>query len=64
MTIITIIVIIIITIKGVHYKMETIFINTENIKTSEPHIFRLNLTGKRNLKNPNKNMALANISIG
>ena len=64
MTIITMIVIIIITIKGVHYKMETIFINTENSKTSELHIFRLNLTGKRNLKNPNKNMALANISIG
>ena len=64
MIIITIIVIIIITIKGVHYKMETIFINTENIKTSEPHIFRLNLISKRNLKNPNKNMALANISIG
>ena len=43
--------------------METIFINTENSKTSEPHKFRLNLTGKLNLKNPNKNIALANLSI-
>ena len=43
--------------------METIFINTENSKTSEPHKFRLNLTGKLNIKNPNKNIALANLSI-
>ena len=43
--------------------METIFINTENSKASEPHRFRLNLTDKLNLKNPNKNMALANLSI-
>ena len=43
--------------------METIFINSENSKTSEPHRFQLDLTDKRNLKNPNKNMALANLSI-
>ena len=43
--------------------METIFMNTENSKTSEPHRFKLDLTDKPNLKNPNKNMALANISI-
>ena len=43
--------------------METTFINTENIKTSEPHRFKLDLTDKLNLKNPNKNMALANLSI-
>ena len=43
--------------------METIFMNTENSKTSEPHRFKLNLTDKRNLKNPNKNMALTNLSI-
>ena len=43
--------------------METIFINTENSKTSEPDRFKLDLTDKRNLKNPNKNMALANLSI-
>ena len=43
--------------------METIFINTENSKTNEPHRFKLDLTDKLNLKNPNKNMALANLSI-
>ena len=37
--------------------------NTENSKTSEPHRFKLNLTDKLNLENPNKNMALANLSI-
>ena len=43
--------------------METIFMNTENSKTNEPHRFKLDLTDKPNLKNPNKNMALANLSI-
>ena len=43
--------------------METIFMNTENSKTTEPHRFKLDLTNKLNLKNPNKNMALANLSI-
>ena len=37
--------------------------NTENSKTNEPRIFRLDLTGKIYLKNPHKNMALANLSI-
>ena len=37
--------------------------NTKNSKTSEPHRFRYNLTDKLDLKNPNKNMALANLSI-
>ena len=37
--------------------------NTENSKTNEPHRFKLNLIDKINLKNPNKNMALANLSI-
>ena len=33
-----------------HYlKMETIFMNTENSKTSEPHRFRLSLADKLNL---------------
>ena len=36
--------------------------NTENSKTSEPHRFKLDLTDKLNLKNLNKNMALANLS--
>ena len=43
--------------------MQTIFMNTENSKTNEPHRFKLNLTDKFNLKNPKKNMALANLSI-
>ena len=37
--------------------------NTENSKTNEPHRFKLDLTDKLNLKNPNKNMALAALSI-
>ena len=39
--------------------MQTIFMNTENSKTNESHRFKLDLTDKLNLKNPNKNMALA-----
>ena len=37
--------------------------NTENSKTNEPHRFKLDLTDKLNLKNSNRNMALANLSI-
>ena len=37
--------------------------NTKNSKTSEPHRFRYNLIDKLDLKNPNKNMALANLNI-
>ena len=37
--------------------------NTEISKTNEPHRFKLDLTHKLNLKNPNKNIALANLSI-
>ena len=43
--------------------METAFMNTKNSKTSEPHSFRYNLIDKLDLKNPNKNMALANLSV-
>ena len=43
--------------------METVFMNPENSKTNEPHRFKLDLTDELNLKNPNKNMALANLSI-
>ena len=43
--------------------METIFMSTENSERSRPHRFKLDLTDKLNLKNPNKNMALANLSI-
>ena len=37
--------------------------NTKSSKTSEPHRFKYNLIDKLALKNPNKNMALANLSI-
>ena len=37
--------------------------NTENSKTREPYRFKLDLTDKLNLRDPKKNMALANLSI-
>ena len=37
--------------------------NTENSKTNEPHRFKFDLTDKLNLKSPNKNMALTDLSI-
>ena len=43
--------------------METFFMNTENSETNEPHRFKLDLADKINLKNPNKNIALVNLSI-
>ena len=43
--------------------METIFMNTSNSGTSISNEFLYNFTDKLNLKNPNKNMALANLSI-
>ena len=43
--------------------METFFMNSKNSKTSEPYKFKYNLIDKLYLRNPNKNMALANLSI-
>ena len=43
--------------------METIFINTKNSETNETRRFRVSLVEKLNLKDPNENMALANLSI-
>ena len=43
--------------------METIFMNTLNSKTNESNKFMYQFTHKLNLKNPNKNMALGNLSI-
>ena len=37
--------------------------NTKNSKTNEPHKFRLSLPDKLNLKIPNKNITLRNLSI-
>ena len=44
-------------------KMETFFMNTKNSKTSEPNRFKYDLIDKLDLRNPNKNMALVNLSI-
>ena len=44
-------------------RMETIFMNTETSKTNEPHRLKLDLADKLNLKNPEKNIALVNLSI-
>ena len=43
--------------------METSFISSKNSKTNEPNSFKYDLIDKLDLKNPNKNMALANLSI-
>ena len=43
--------------------METLFMNSKNSKTNEPNRFKYDLIDKLDLKNPNKNMALANLSI-
>ena len=43
--------------------METFFMNNKNSKTSKSYKFRYNLIDKLDFKNPNKNMALANLSI-
>ena len=43
--------------------METISMNSENSKTSKSRRFKLDLTDKLSLKDPKKNMALANLSI-
>ena len=45
------------------YKMETFFMNTKNSETNEPNRFKYDLIEKLDLKNPNKNMALVNLSI-
>ena len=43
--------------------METVFMNTLNSKTNGSNKFIYQFTDKLNLRNPNKNMALANLSI-
>ena len=42
--------------------MATIFMNSENSKTSKSHVLTLNLTNKINLKRGEKNIASSNIS--
>ena len=43
--------------------MDTIFINSENSKTSEPRVLILNLTDKLDLKRGEKSVTLLNLSI-
>ena len=43
--------------------MDTIFMNSENSKTSDPHRVLLNLTDKTNLRRSDKYVALSNRSI-
>ena len=43
--------------------MNTIFMNSKNSKTSDPHGLLLNLTDKINFKRSDKYVALSNLSI-
>ena len=43
--------------------MVAVFMSTEDSKTNEHHKLRLTLADKLNLKDPNRNIALANLSI-
>ena len=43
--------------------METIFMNSENNKTSEYHVLVLKLTDKLDLRRGKKTVALSNLSI-
>ena len=43
--------------------MDTIFMNSKNSKTSKPHILKLKLTDKLDLRIDEKVIALSNFSI-
>ena len=43
--------------------MDTLFMNSENSKTSDPHRLLLNLTDKIDLRRKDKYIALSNLSI-
>ena len=43
--------------------MDTIFMNSKNSKTSEPHRLLLNLADRLNLKRSDKYVALSNLSM-
>ena len=43
--------------------MDTIFMNSENSKTSKPHVLTLKLTSKLDLRIGEKVIALSNLSI-
>ena len=43
--------------------MDTIFMDSENIKTSKSHVLKLKLTNKLDLRTGEKDIALSNLSI-
>ena len=43
------------------YKIDIIFINSENSRTSHQHRLLLNLTGKINFRRGERNVALSNL---
>ena len=43
--------------------MDTIFMNSKNSSTSDPHRLLFNLTDKKTLKSSDKYVALSNLSI-
>ena len=43
--------------------METFFMSSRNSKTNEPNRFKYDLIDKLDLRNPNENMAFANLSL-
>ena len=47
----------------VSYTMDTIFMNSKNRKTCDPHKLLLNLLDEINLKRSDKYVALSNLSI-
>ena len=44
-------------------KMDTVFMNSEKSKTSEPHVLMLKLTDKLDLRRGEKIIALSSLSI-
>ena len=47
----------------VYYKTNTIFMNSKNSKTSDPHRLLVNLTDKTDLRRKDKYIVLSNLSI-
>ena len=43
--------------------MDTIFMSSENSKTSEPHVLILKVSDKLDLRKGEKNVALSNLSF-
>ena len=50
-------------IKILSYKMNIVFMNSENSKTSDPHRLLINLADKINLKRSGTQTAFSNLSI-